>query len=658
MPDNLAVSLPEPALEPATAPGVVSPAEPWVERHATAVVLGLVGIGLVLRVIVAAPTFLNPDEVLNFQSADRASLADAIRFGMHNPHPPLYYILLWCWRFLGRSELVLRLPSVLAGAATVWVGYRWLAAAFNRRAGLFGAALLALTPELVALSAEVRSYILEILLVLLALWSLERGLKGSARAMLLVGLTLALAVLTHYSALLVALPLGIYALVELLRRRAPGRVKLAWLAGQLFAAGTGLLLYLIHVRGLRGGAMEMFARTGWLRSAYFQPGEDHLLWFPLRQTWAVFRYAFSSPVAGALGLALFVTGLGLLLARPGRGLRDRLLLLALPFVVVAASALAGFHPYGGSRHSFFLVAFAVAGVSWALAALAGRRVVITLVALAALALPWHLTARPGGGQYIRPSDQRRGLMTGAVAHVRRLAPGCRLIFSDHQTQVTLVHYLCGGRAGFVDAGAYLEYRCDDYLLVRPKDVWLMDADRLAEFLPALERDYGLADGDRVCVAFAGWGQDLLNSIKQRFHVLPPAAERFGGRLAVFVLPVAGSGLDSLAVRVARELPEPPAAIIWPTADFTESSRALAGSLGGEALSWRQFYANLEDGRDLDELLPALALWRFAPLEEHERVALLMENRRSYAAGGIRFLLVGTDPAGTLAAWLILPAPGN
>jgi hypothetical protein len=624
---------------------------PWFERNATAVVLGLAGIGFVLRVVVAAPTFLNPDEALNFLSADRPTLAGAIRYGMYNPHPPLYYILLWLWRFLGRSDLVLRLPSVLAGTAAVWVGYRWLSAAFNRRAGLVGATLLAFAPEMVALSAEVRSYVLEILIVLLALWCLERGLRGSARAMLLTGLVLALAILTHYSALPVAVALGGYALAELVRRRPPSRVWLAWAGGQALAAGTGLMLYLVHIRALRGGAMEVNARGGWLASSYFQPGTDSLLWFPLRQTWAVFRYAFSSPVAGAVGLALFAAALALLLSRRGRGQRDRVLLLALPFAVVLAAAVAGLHPYGGSRHSFFLVAFAVAGVSLVLAELAGRRTGHVVIGLAVLAVPWLLAARPGGGQYIPPRDQARARMEAALGYVRELAPGCRLVFSDQQTQVLLQHYL-GNRGETADRGDYLEYRDGDLLLVRPAGAWLMDAARLAALFPKLERDYRLAAGDPVIVVFAGWGYDLLQGYVDRFRSVPPAAERFGGRISVFVLGAAGDGLDSLAARAGRELPGRLRTVLWPTGYLTDSSRVLAAGIGGEVLSYEELYAALESGRDLDELVPALALWRFAPLEIHEQLLQLMDGRHSYIAGGFRFVLLGTDPTGAVAAYVL------
>ncbi len=56
------------------------------------------------------------------------------------------------------------------------------------------------------------------------------------------------------------------------------------------------------------------------------------------------------------------------------------LFLLLPFVINAAAALVDLYPYGGTRHSAFLIPFAVAGVSLAIA---------KAEPLAIGASPWH-----------------------------------------------------------------------------------------------------------------------------------------------------------------------------------------------------------------------------------------------------------------------------
>ncbi len=84
-----------------------------------------------------------------------------------DPHPPLYHLLLRGWMAcLGTGEITLRFPSLLAHtllAPLVYaVGRRWQSA----RAGLWGAALVAINPFLLWQAQDARMY------ALLAAWSL------------------------------------------------------------------------------------------------------------------------------------------------------------------------------------------------------------------------------------------------------------------------------------------------------------------------------------------------------------------------------------------------------------------------------------------------------------------------------------------------------
>lgn len=107
------------------------------------------------------------------------SLRDAISLNVMAETRPLYFLILAGWLKLGpgNSEFLLRLPSVLFGAAAVWVFY-----AVGRR--LLGASTAALASFFMAVSVlhinhsqEVRMYSLVVLTSLLSTHFLLRGLE-------------------------------------------------------------------------------------------------------------------------------------------------------------------------------------------------------------------------------------------------------------------------------------------------------------------------------------------------------------------------------------------------------------------------------------------------------------------------------------------------
>ncbi len=90
-------------------------------------------------------------------------------------HPPLYYALLQLWiPLVGKSDLTLRLLSVLIGLATVPLLFAVGRSLFGLRTGLLSALLLALSPLHVYYSQEVRMYGL---VALLSLGSIALQLK-------------------------------------------------------------------------------------------------------------------------------------------------------------------------------------------------------------------------------------------------------------------------------------------------------------------------------------------------------------------------------------------------------------------------------------------------------------------------------------------------
>ena len=79
--------------------------------------------------------------------------------------PPLYFILGWFSLKLGGAPEWVRLPSLVAGTATIPLVYLVGARTVGRAAGLIAAAIMALSPFMIYYSGEARAYALMIALV-------------------------------------------------------------------------------------------------------------------------------------------------------------------------------------------------------------------------------------------------------------------------------------------------------------------------------------------------------------------------------------------------------------------------------------------------------------------------------------------------------------
>ncbi len=124
-------------------------------------------------------------------------------------HPPLYFLLMSGWAKFGSAEFWLRLPSALAGIASILLIFRLGRRLGGERAGLGAALFLALSPYAVRYSQEARSYALLFLLCLAALDALldVRDFPDS-RAWIRLGVLAGAIVLTHYLGLLFLVALG------------------------------------------------------------------------------------------------------------------------------------------------------------------------------------------------------------------------------------------------------------------------------------------------------------------------------------------------------------------------------------------------------------------------------------------------------------------
>ena len=167
------------------------------------------------------------------------SLSATLRSVVHTENsPPLWYILEWLdWRVLGSGEVALRLSSALAGIATVPVAW-WLGCELaGRRAAVACALLVAVNPLFVWYSQEARVYGLFVFAAALATVCFVRAEREPTRGrMAAFAAAGALAMLTHYFAVFLLVPMVLWMLYEQRLRRAAVPALVA-----LTAVGLALL---------------------------------------------------------------------------------------------------------------------------------------------------------------------------------------------------------------------------------------------------------------------------------------------------------------------------------------------------------------------------------------------------------------------------------
>ena len=492
--------------------------------HKTLALL-LLALGFALRFWNAAYRFFNADEILHYFLSVQPSLPATYRASLTTAHPPLLIVVLHYWGALGHSELFLRLPSVIAGTGFCWVMYRWLKLASDETASLIGLVLFLFSPALIIVSAEVRQYGLLLLFSSFSLYLLEYAIqRDSAHCMLLSAFALYLALLSHYSSLIVALAIGVYSIVRLASTRARAGVVSAWVVGQLGALALVGFLFTHHVPMLRArGAPEAIADT-YLRRSVFQPGQDHAMTFVARSNIRLFHYLFSQAAVGVVALLLLILGLIFLFRNTRQATNDLrpldwqlALLFALPLVVNCALATFRVYPYGGTRHNSYLAMFAFPAIAIALSRWkpqwkAQKLTVVGLVLLVSNLFPTPL------GEYIPVKDQARGRMARAMNSLNAVPAGS-VIFTDHEGGLMLSYYLCHDKVVQLaqPLSRLLTAGCGRFSVVSVGE-WIFKDDTFEPDLRDARQIYSWKSGMPLWFFQAGWFIDkealLRDELKQ------------------------------------------------------------------------------------------------------------------------------------------------
>jgi hypothetical protein len=152
--------------------------------------------------------------------------------------PPLWYVTIWGWtRIFGTGVVAMRLVSALAGIALVAVVYEIARELVGRRVAIVAGAITAANPLFVWYSQEARAYELYTLTAALAFLCFIRAEREpSGRRMAAFAATGCLALLSHYFAVFLLVPMSLW----LLRRRERWRTALP-AVGAIAVVGLALV---------------------------------------------------------------------------------------------------------------------------------------------------------------------------------------------------------------------------------------------------------------------------------------------------------------------------------------------------------------------------------------------------------------------------------
>jgi 4-amino-4-deoxy-L-arabinose transferase-like glycosyltransferase len=180
----------------------------------------VLAVGAILRLSTLDAQSLWLDEAFTAELVELPFAQMLERIRLTESTPPLFYALLWGWTQLaGTGEVALRLPSALAGVATVPAAWAAGRALVSPRAGAAAAALVAVHPWLVWYAQEARAYALAVLLVTVALACLPGAVAGRRRALLGFTLAAGVALWTHYFTSFLVAPAALWLVVAARGRR-------------------------------------------------------------------------------------------------------------------------------------------------------------------------------------------------------------------------------------------------------------------------------------------------------------------------------------------------------------------------------------------------------------------------------------------------------
>ena len=487
---------------------------------------GIAAIGLLLRLAGTGERTLSWDEAYHVQLVLLPSTTEMLGAHLANPpSDPLYALLLRAWAALaGTTDQAIRLPSILAGAATApaaaWLGWELT---LSRRVALASASLVAIAPYAVEFGQEASLYAFATLtttLALAALWRWRRTGRRSDGA-----LAVLLSIVAVYSHYVVPAVLALVAFTSLSRLGRPRRVSVHAMA---VAAGIVLLAWLPWLVPMLMSWFSTDARTALARTA-----SPHELLGALSQyasgTGALLERVRPLQMLGIAAAGPLLARGWLVGGRPGLGgLRVVVLVAGVLFVGPwLASVITGHWLFVAHLMLFMLPAVGVVLVSGWLAPGEGvattgarsrtdRRSTVRLAA--SLAAAGLLLAQVGGlaVNAIEPPHGDDGSRDLAISLRAAATPGEPVFIAPAELQPIFDQYWDGPLYGLpTDLDLRRLYSIEDHSVAFERSI-----DRFSEFTRGASRAWVVYEPAREGDAlFVDW-------LRQQARVVPRASQQF------------------------------------------------------------------------------------------------------------------------------------
>lgn len=380
--------------------------------------------GFAIRMYYADTLYLHFDEAIQLNAA-------SARQWLAYHHPPL--LLWWVWFASKWAEQTwwLRFAPCLAGSLTPVLLALWLQQKSEKIVAWTLGSLLALSPNIVLLTIQLRGYTFAMLAAVVAVWTAQIAFnRHSNRAMVLHWCAITVGLLAELSFVFVLFATVLYGAFHVWDHRCPAVLRRWWVIGLAVSCGLCIWLLFALVRPM----MELPREV----TAYLEPLlYDHrqsLFRFLFGTVYAQFVYLFGIE-CGLFGLALFVIGCVRMALS-----RDRSLILAVgPFVAIGFSYLR-LYPMGASRHT------AVVGIAALLAVVVGiewlgrrhwsaRYTIALLLVCGALYSPRRDTM-----DFPLESWQQQDWSRAIETLSREIPPGDLLVVDDYLSEMLLAKF--------------------------------------------------------------------------------------------------------------------------------------------------------------------------------------------------------------------------
>jgi mannosyltransferase len=221
----------------------------------------LLGAALRLFRLGAQSLWLDESLSLVFASVPLRTSIEAIR--ADGVHPPLYYLVLRLFLYMGQSEEIARLPSAIFGILTIPLVYEIGQMCFDQKVGLVSALLLSLSPFHVWFSQDARMYAVAAFLSLISIYFFLRLLQGNNwRQWVGFVVCTALGYYTHYFTFFITLAGFAYLLITF---RTHYKLFRKWALAQVVAF-LPLIPWLVAIftRAMGSFGIGWVPRPGWL----------------------------------------------------------------------------------------------------------------------------------------------------------------------------------------------------------------------------------------------------------------------------------------------------------------------------------------------------------------------------------------------------------